>query len=129
VGLRFLSIMGLLAWLTRNWVDTDEPGERTLAPLELPLPPAETLARVESAVGSLPRWRVESVDPGAGVLRATRRTRLWRFTDDITVRLEPTVVGTRLHARSQSRLGKGDFGQNRRNLRELFRALQPANQP
>jgi uncharacterized protein (DUF1499 family) len=127
VGLQLLNIMGLLIWLTRNWADTDESGERALAPLELSLPPAEALARVASAIGSLPRWRVESVDPGAGVLRATRRTRLWRFTDDITVRLEPTAAGTRLHARSQSRLGKGDFGQNRRNLRELFRALQQSS--
>jgi uncharacterized protein (DUF1499 family) len=119
--------MGLLAWLTRNWADTDEPGDPKLAPVELPLPPAEALARVEAAIATLPRWRVETVDQGAGMLRATRRTRLWRFTDDVTVRLEATAGGTRLHARSQSRLGKGDFGQNRRNLLELLRALQQSS--
>ena len=116
--------MGLLAWLTRNWADTDEPGDPTLAPLELPLPPAEALARVEAVVRSLPRWQVESVDRDAGVLRATRRTRLWRFVDDVTVRVEAAPGGSRVHARSQARLGKGDFGQNRRNLRALFRALR-----
>jgi uncharacterized protein (DUF1499 family) len=118
------SAMGLLAWLTRNWADTDEPGNPGPVPPELPLPPPEALARVEAAVRGLPRWQVEGVDREGGVVRATRRTRLWRFVDDVTVRLEATAGGTRVHARSQSRVGKGDFGQNRRNLRELFRALQ-----
>ena len=39
------------------------------------------------------------------------------------VRIVPNGDGCRLHARSQSRVGRGDFGQNRRNLRELFAAL------
>src|SRR5262245_51653184 len=114
--------MGLFDWATRNWSDTDEPGGPA-AP-ELPLPPADALPRVESAVRSLPRWRVESVDPAAALLRATRRTRLWGFVDDVTVRLEPAPAGSRLHARSQSRVGKGDLGQNRRNLGELFAAVR-----
>jgi uncharacterized protein (DUF1499 family) len=116
--------MRLLAWLTRNWADTDEPGNPDPGPLELPLPLPETQARVEAAVRNLPRWQVVGVDSEGSVLRATRRTRLWRFVDDVTVRLEGTPGGTRVHARSQSRVGKGDLGQNRRNLLELFRALQ-----
>ncbi|HXG09400.1 MAG TPA: hypothetical protein VNK04_06390, partial [Gemmataceae bacterium] len=64
--------MRLLHALTRNWADTDEPGDPALAPLELPLPLAEALARVEAAVRSLPRWRVEAIDPAAGTLTATR---------------------------------------------------------
>jgi uncharacterized protein (DUF1499 family) len=116
--------MSLLHWLTRNWADTDEkPGYADVRPLDLPVPPAEALARVERAAASLPRWRVEAVDAAAGTLHATRRTRLWRFIDDVTVRLEPTPAGCRLHARSKSRVGKGDLGQNRRNLLELFAAL------
>ena len=114
--------MGLLSWLTRNWADTDEPGS-TVLPLELPWPPTEALQRVESAVARMPRWAVVAVDRTAGTLTATRATRLWRFVDDIRLRLEATERGSRLHARSQSRVGKGDFGQNRRNLVALFNAL------
>jgi uncharacterized protein (DUF1499 family) len=114
----------LFAGLTRNWADTDEPGDPKVAPLELPLPLPEALAWVEKVIISLPRWRVEAVEREAGVIRATRRTRLWRFVDDVTIRLEATATGTRLHARSQARVGKGDFGQNRRNLLALFRALR-----
>jgi uncharacterized protein (DUF1499 family) len=116
--------MGFLAWFTRNWADTDEPGDPSLAPVELPLAPDAALTRLEEAVRGLPRWRVEGADASAGTLRATRRTRLWRFVDDISVRLEAVPGGTRLHARSKSRVGAADLGQNRRNLLELFKALR-----
>src|SRR5690348_4738197 len=120
------SAMTLLRWFTRNWADTDEPGNAALAPLDLPLPPAEALHRVEGVLRALPRWQVEAVDPAAGTLRATHRTRLWGFADDVTVRLEPRTLGTRVHARSRSRVGFADFGQNRRNLLELLGALRRA---
>ena len=107
----------------RNWHDTDEPGADP-GPLDMPLPPAEALARVEAAVRGLPRWRVEAADAAAGTVAATRWTRLFRFTDDVTVRLEQVASGTRVHVRSRSRVGKSDFGQNRRNVLELFAALR-----
>jgi uncharacterized protein (DUF1499 family) len=116
--------MMFFRWLTRNWADTDEPGDPALAPVDLPLPPADALHLVEGVVAALPRWRVEAVEPTAGTVRATRRTRLWRFVDDVTVRLEPVAGGTRVHARSQSRVGAADFGQNRNNLLELLGALR-----
>jgi uncharacterized protein (DUF1499 family) len=117
--------MSFLRWFTRNWADTDEPGDSSLAPVVLPLSPPDALARVAAAVAGLARWLVESTDAAAGTLRATRSTRLWRFVDHVTVRLEPLPGGgTRVHARSKSRVGVGDFGQNRRNLLELFAALK-----
>jgi len=116
--------MSLLHWLTRNWADTDEPGDAALTPPELKQPPAEALRHAEAVIRRLPRWQVEASDAAAGTLHATRRTRLWRFVDDVRLRLEPIPGGVRVHARSQSRLGKGDFGQNRRNLLELFAVLR-----
>jgi uncharacterized protein (DUF1499 family) len=111
-----------MAWL-RNWHDTDEPGAEP-GPLDLPLPVDVVMAQIESAIRTLPRWRVESSDAAAGTITATRRTRIFRFTDDVTIRLEPIVSSTRIHVRSKSRVGKSDFGQNRRSVRELFAALR-----
>jgi uncharacterized protein (DUF1499 family) len=108
----------------RTWAETDEPGDPALASLTLPVPPAEALARVEAAVKRLPRWAVERVDAAAGAVGLTRRTRLLRFVDDVTIRLEPVGGGTRVQARSQSRFGAVDLGQNRRNLIELLGALK-----
>jgi uncharacterized protein (DUF1499 family) len=116
--------MTLLHWFTRNWADTDEPGDPALAPVELPVPPSEALARVQAAIRELPHWQVEAVDVAAGTVAATRRTRLLKFVDDIAIRLEPRPGGTRVHARSRSRVGVGDFGQNRRNLLELLGRLK-----
>jgi uncharacterized protein (DUF1499 family) len=116
--------MSLFHWLTRNWADTDEPGDAAVTPLELHLPPAEALQHVAAVIRRLPRWQVEASDAGNGTLHATRRTRLWRFVDDVRLRLETAPGRVRVHARSQSRLGKGDLGQNRRNLLELFAALR-----
>jgi uncharacterized protein (DUF1499 family) len=111
-----------MAWL-RNWHDTDEPGADP-GPFDLPLPPDEAMRRVETAIRSLPRWRVEILDYSLGKITATRRTRLFHFTDDVAIRVEPTAAGTRVHVRSKSRVGKSDFGQNRRNVLELLARLR-----
>jgi len=116
--------MSIGHWFTRNWADTDEVSS-AVAPIDLPVSMSEAMDVLQNAIRALPRWQVESVDAAAGTLHATRRSRLWRFTDDISIRLEATGTGTRVHARSQARVGKADLGQNRRNLLELFGRLAP----
>lgn len=76
---------------------------------------------VEAALG-LPRWRHEGTR--GEVIWLTRRTRIFRFVDDIHVVAEATPEGTRLLLRSASRVGKDDLGQNARNLQELITALE-----
>jgi uncharacterized protein (DUF1499 family) len=44
--------------------------------------------------------------------------------DDIRLRFEPTSSDTRVQAESRSRVGVGNFGQNRRNILELRAALK-----
>ena len=56
-------------------------------------------------------------------MRAVRKTRLFGFEDDVTARVYPDPDGARLELTSASRLGKGDLGQNSRNLAELLRAV------
>ena len=45
------------------------------------------------------------------------------FTDDLTVSIQETGGRTQLDIRSQSRVGKGDFGENKRHLLQLLRHL------
>ena len=56
----------------------------------------------------------------------TRTTAILRFVDDIEVTIEenPDAGGSVVSATSRSRVGKGDLGQNPRNLIELTRGLQ-----
>ena len=74
--------------------------------------------------GSL--WSVESkdLDQDPATIHLTRTTRIFRWVDDIHVRLTKVDDGVRVNAESQSRVGKGDLGQNPRNLRELVAAIR-----
>jgi hypothetical protein len=81
------------------------------------------------------------------IMRLTRTTSLFRFVDDITVTISSVEIdaasaendasgdasgdgssgasrGSRIEVRSQSRIGKGDLGQNPRNIRELIGELK-----
>jgi hypothetical protein len=65
----------------------------------------------------------EQVQAGKAEIRGVVVSSLFRFRDDISVRLEETAGGTLFHARSASRIGRGDLAANGRHLRELFAAV------
>jgi uncharacterized protein (DUF1499 family) len=118
--------MGLIRWFTRNWANTKDPTHADLTPLVVPLDQEGALELVRKAVATLPHWRVEE-SPTPGELRLTRRTRVFRFVDDVLVTFKPAGPGTMIHAASKSRVGIGDLGQNRRNILELFQAIRARN--
>lgn len=96
-----------------------------LAPLELPVPPAEALARAERAARALGWTRVAS-DPAAGTLEAQDVTRIFRFVDDVVIRVRPAPggAGSRVDVRSKSRDGRGDLGANAARIRAFQAALR-----
>ena len=83
--------------------------------------PDELEETVKEAVESLARWRFEGSE--GRKLHAVRESRLFRFTDDVTVSLSARVTGSEVVFESASRMGKGDLGQNPRNLRGLIEAV------
>lgn len=83
--------------------------------------PEELTASIGNAVENLPRWTLEG--SAAGEVRATRKTGLFKFTDDITVGVVEQASGSEAHFESASRVGKGDLGQNPRNLEQLLEAI------
>jgi len=110
-----------MKWLKQNWADTSPPSHRDLAPLDIAVSVESAAPAVARIIAAMPRWHVESCD--AQSIKATRTTRFLNFVDDVVIRFEGIAGGTRIHARSQSRIGRGDLGQNRRNLLELFDAI------
>lgn len=61
----------------------------------------------------------------AATTHLVHKTGLWGFKDDVWLVAEDLGDGRlRLHADSRSRIGKGDLGQNPRNVRELMTALR-----
>jgi uncharacterized protein (DUF1499 family) len=123
-----------MSWLDgfrRNWADLTEgsvdPG---LRPVVVTLPPAEAVSWAAARIASLPRWAVVTTNPQEGTLHATHETLLWRFVDDVRLGFRPHGAwGTIITGRSRSRIGKGDLGQNARNLRELTTALRSEARP
>jgi uncharacterized protein (DUF1499 family) len=66
-------------------------------------------------------WNLQSVDPDRMTLTASVQTKWLKFTDDITIRLEPvSPKQTRLHISSASRVGSADFGANLSHILRLY---------
>jgi uncharacterized protein (DUF1499 family) len=102
---------------TPNCVSTEaDPGDglHHLPPLPLPpgLDPVAALDAFEALLAAAPRTAVVAREPLR--LRATDRTRLLRFVDDVEARVD--VDARVLHVRSASRVGSGDMGTNRRRV-------------
>ena len=115
--------------LTTNQASTDADAEDPLLrPLHSPLSPEALAERVEQFVDSRRYWQLASIERSDDAktvrLHLVRTTAVLRFKDDIHVTIAETPEGgTVLEATSRSRIGKGDLGQNPRNLRELIGAL------
>jgi len=82
------------------------------------IPPIKgEFSRVRKAVESMPGSTV--IEEKANYLYAEFRTPLLRFVDDVEFLLEDGVI----HVRSASRLGRRDFGVNRRRIESLRKIL------
>lgn len=118
--------------LTTNVAATDESAsDSRLHPIRSPHQPVTLSAMVEEHAGNLPRWQLveRSDESGVITLHFVRTTPLMRYKDDIRVRIEPGPEGgSLLTAESRSRIGRGDLGQNPRNLRELLGAVRKASE-
>jgi uncharacterized protein (DUF1499 family) len=113
--------------LTTNHAETSlDAGDQALRPLASDRSVDETAAAIQRAAQTLPRWTFAGQTDAGDVitLRYVRATRLLGFKDDITLRVEPSAGGATVHATSQSRVGKGDLGQNPRNLKEILGAVR-----
>ena len=109
---------------------TDDATDEQLRPPLVRGIPAEVADRIAAWVESQARWSLvnqKTLDEGLE-MNLIRVTPIMRFTDDITVILRNEKEGTRVKATSQSRVGKGDLGQNPRNLKELVNFLLQSGQ-
>ena len=98
---------------TPNCVSSqDDPADAAhyIAPLE------GTMADVRNALRRMPRVRI--ITESRDYIYAEFRTRLLRYVDDVEFYFDGRVV----HVRSCSRLGRRDFGVNRRRV-ETLRSL------
>jgi uncharacterized protein (DUF1499 family) len=93
-----------------------------LAPIRLDAPPADAFDRSRRAAEAL-GWEVTLADPQRGMLEARSVSRLFRFVDDVAVRVRPAEGGSVVDVRSKSRDGRGDLGVNAARIRAFAEAL------
>ncbi len=112
--------------LTTNVAETsDDATDPLLRPITTCLPPDEVASRVREAA-QLPRWYFVRQVAEDSVLRVefVRTSRLFRFRDDVTVWISDAGQQRTISARSASRVGGADLGQNPRNLRLLLQEVR-----
>lgn len=126
--LPILSGVGIVVfWPLINRAETGKtPEYPDLQLLTVALPPSRVFEAALAVARSLPRWTVVKADPATGVIEAEARTRLWRFVDDVTIRIAGQGWRSTVSVLSASRVGKGDLGQNARNIRAFLDALRRA---
>lgn len=113
--------------LTTNVAETtDASDDPLLRPVATRLSVDAAAEVVLDVTGAFDRWTFvgRHDEEGGVVLQFVHTTRLFRFKDDVTIRIEPDGGGATIGARSASRVGRGDLGQNPRTLRSLMRALR-----
>jgi uncharacterized protein (DUF1499 family) len=93
-----------------------------IAPAKLDVPPAQAYERALRAVNALGLEVVAAV-PAEGRIEATDTSLLFGFKDDVVVRITADGAGSRVDARSVSRVGRSDFGVNAKRIRKLMAAL------
>lgn len=117
--------MRLWRALTRNHAQTDAASrDARLRGRTYSIPFARVWDTALALVRALPRWRLVSSDEDRGIIQAEARTRIFKFTDDVTIRirLDENAL-TRVDMRSASRVGIGDLGTNRRRIAKFLRRL------
>lgn len=97
-------------------------GYPDLAPIPFSGPPDQAFAAAKTAIEGF-GWKIVAADPAAGTIEATDTSRIFRFVDDIVVRVRPQDSGARVDMRSKSRVGRGDVGANAARIRKLRGAL------
>lgn len=93
-------------------------GYPDLAPIRLELGKEASYAQALAAADRL-GWEITFQDSGAGVFEARSVSRIFRFVDDVAVRVRATQDGSVIDVRSKSRDGRGDLGANANRIRSF----------
>lgn len=117
-------VLALRSWPMINIVETGRTLEYPdIQPRTYQKSKAEVFDAALHVVNRLPRWSLVGYDENQGEIQAESRTALWRFVDDVRVRVRSGEGGTVVDVRSASRVGRGDFGQNARRIRGFLEEL------
>jgi uncharacterized protein (DUF1499 family) len=109
-----------------GFAEQQRAGYPDLAPIALALPPDRAFEAVLLAVRTL-HFEVKFFDPERHVIEAREVSYLFRFVDDVAIRVRPGPNGgSVVDVRSKSRDGRGDLGANAQRIRAIAAQLATA---
>jgi hypothetical protein len=89
------------------------------------IPPEQAFDDVRGALEGMQNIRVVDASKSEGRIEAVAVSRVFRFVDDVVVRIRPSADGgSRIDIRSRSRDGKGDLGVNAQRIDNLLTILR-----
>lgn len=102
---------------TPNCVSTEAPegSSKRMDPIPYTGSQDQARARLVGVLRNHPRTRIVREEPG--YLKAECRSAIFRFVDDVEFVFDDAAK--RIHFRSASRLGRSDFGVNRKRMEEI----------
>jgi uncharacterized protein (DUF1499 family) len=107
-----------------EFVELQREAYPDLAPLRTERPPSDAFARALETARRMPSWKVVSEDPAEGLIQAVSTSRIFRFNDDVAIRIRPDSRGSVVDVRSRSRVGQSDLGANAARIRAFFAAFE-----
>jgi uncharacterized protein (DUF1499 family) len=110
----------------KDWAAIQRECCADLHPAVLALAPRDAYAKALAQARAMPAWSVTQEDANAMTLEAVATSNLFRFQDDVAIRVRPDGSGAKVDMRSKSRDGKGDMGVNTARIRSYIDALAPA---
>ncbi|MEM9587919.1 MAG: DUF1499 domain-containing protein [Planctomycetota bacterium] len=118
--------------LSQNTAElTEQAQDPRLRPVVVSMTIDSTVAKIETFAKQNSAWQLvdQTLARDSASLKLTRTSTLFRFVDDVQVEITAKTDAEGLpqcvvHASSASRVGKGDLGQNPRNLVALTEAIK-----
>jgi Protein of unknown function (DUF1499) len=111
-------------------LDSDSSDLRTIT---LEQPPEDVMLLVQRTATNLGWLVIDTASPlgrtGTGRVDAIARSLIFRFPDDITIRVRQGAGETRIDLRSTSRIGRHDLGANAAHIRDFTRELDAVANP
>lgn len=123
-----MSNSSLGSWFSENVADTRTPDGPECRLYAAPF--ASVWDSLLELVHQRRGWNLVHADEELGLMTVTCTTPVFRFVDDLTIWVSLDENGlTRVEARSESRIGKGDLGVNRRRIERLLQRLDRTTGP
>ncbi|WP_299323612.1 DUF1499 domain-containing protein [Parasphingopyxis sp.] len=110
-----------------RWRRWHEEAYADIQPIIVPVSVPDAVAAAEQLVEER-GWELAAADPATGRLEATDTVSIYRFKDDVVLRITPNPdgEGSIVHMRSVSRVGVSDIGVNAERIRAFLADLETA---